>query len=90
MISPIIDKLGINKGGKLVERNTGKAARFEPQQVPGKGWTVVLTIGSRRTGRTSESAGYSDTYTLQQAQVAAQNAQNDVREILMLLHRLVS
>lgn len=55
--------------------------RFEPVVVPGKGWSVAKVTGSKRTGRTIERAeGFetSDSYTLQQAQMAADNLTRDM------------
>lgn len=51
----------------------GKIVRFDPHQVPGKGWAVAKIIGSEKTGKTIEIDGSSN-YTLEQAQAAAARA----------------
>lgn len=60
----------------IVDADSGKQVRFEAHQVPGKGWTVAKVTGSRRTGRTIEVAENFktiDSYTMHQAQMAAEN-----------------
>lgn len=64
----------------IADATTGKRVRFEPMQVSGKGWTVAKVTGSKKTGRTIEVAeGFEscDSYTLAQAQVAAENHTRD-------------
>lgn len=58
-------------------------AKFEPKQIPGKGWTVVATTGNRaarRNGTATESAPLTgETLTLQQAQATAAAMTRDAR-----------
>ena len=54
-----------------------KPIRFEPQQVPGRGWTVVKITGSKRTGREIIKTDAPDTYTLAQAQSCASSMTRD-------------
>lgn len=64
----------------IVDADSGKPVRFEAHQVPGKGWTVAKVTGSKRTGRTIEAAeGFEtiDSYTMHQAQMAAENLTRD-------------
>ncbi len=64
----------------IVDADSGKPVRFEAHQVPGKGWTVAKVTGSKRTGRTIERAERFETfdsYTMHQAQMAAENLTRD-------------
>ena len=64
----------------IADVTTGKRVRFEPVQIPGKGWSVAKVTGSKRTGRTIERAeGFEgiDSYTMNQAQVAAESLTRD-------------
>lgn len=65
---------------KLIDSSTGQLVRFEPHHVVGGGWTVAKIIGSRKTGRLIEIVGDFEgcSYTLAQAQVAAENHTHDV------------
>jgi len=60
----------------LVDSATGKRATFTPK-LTNKGWTVVLTIGSKKTGRTEHEIGIGNTYTMHQAQVVAEVQMRD-------------
>jgi len=74
------ERFAITKDRQLVDKATGKPARFQAARVPGKGWSVALVIGSLRTGRTIERAqGFESAnhYTMHQAQLAAENAGRD-------------
>ena len=51
--------------------------KFEAKQIRGKGWTVVFVVGSKKTGRKEFSTDFPNTYTLSQAQMAADNANKD-------------
>ena len=65
----------------IVDADNGKLVRFEAREVPGKGWTVAKVTGSKRTGRTIEVAeGFEsiDSYTMHQAQMAADNLTRDM------------
>ena len=55
--------------------------RLEPVQIPGKGWSVAMVVGSRKTGRTiTRAEGFEtfENYTLAQAQMAAENLYHDI------------
>jgi hypothetical protein len=68
------------EGNELVD-DEGRLIRFSEFQVPGRGWTVVKTTGTRKTGRFIEVLkDFEDSnYTMHQAQVAAENRGRDVR-----------
>lgn len=55
----------------LVDSATEKRAAFVPK-LTNKGWTVVLVVGSKRTGRTEHEIGICNTYTMHQAQDVAE------------------
>lgn len=64
----------------IIDVDSGKLVRFEAHQVSGKGWTVAKVTGIKRTGRTVERAeGFEaiDSYTMHQAQMAAENLTRD-------------
>lgn len=60
----------------LVDSATGFRATFKPK-LTNKGWTVVLVIGSKKTGRTEYEVGISSTYTMHQAQDVAATLKRD-------------
>ena len=60
----------------LVDAETGKRARFM-SKLTNKGWTVVLAIGSKRTGRTERNIECGNTYTMHQSQVVAEVQERD-------------
>lgn len=60
-------------GGKME-----KTVRFWPVEVPGKGWSVAMVTGTKKTGRTVERiAGLCDAYTMHQAQMVADSMRRD-------------
>ncbi len=61
----------------LVDETTGKRAAFVPKLVPGKAWTVVLKIGSKKSGRQEYDVGVEPVYTMHQAQVVADTMTRD-------------
>jgi hypothetical protein len=61
---------------KVVDAVTGKRATFRPKLTP-NGWTVVLTVGSRKTGRTEHEIDVSNGYTAHQAWVVASVTERD-------------
>lgn len=68
----LLDELDAHLDEDRLINSAGRTVRFEAHQVPGRGWTVAQVVGSKRTGRTTTPVpGYADTYTLQQAQAAA-------------------
>lgn len=68
----LLDELDANLDQDRLVNSAGRTVRFEAHQVPGRGWTVAQVVGSRRAGRTTTPVpGYTNTYTLQQAQAAA-------------------
>jgi hypothetical protein len=69
---------------KIVERvveGDVTPVRYCAHEVPGKGWTVAKVTGTKKTGKTVEPVpGYTDTYTMHQAQMAADALTRDTRE----------
>jgi hypothetical protein len=92
MINETIDRLGITRNGFLVERATGKQACYEARPVPGKAWTVMLAIGGESSESEKEyiNLGHRENYTKEEAETAAHNLQHNTREVLKLVHSLVS
>jgi hypothetical protein len=60
----------------LVDAVTGKRATFRPK-LTSSGWTVVLTVGSRKTGRTEHEIDVSNGYTAHQAWAVASVTERD-------------
>ena len=82
----IICDTDFHKTPILADAESGKRVHFKPVQVPGKGWSVAKVTGSKRTGRSIERAeGFenSETYTLHQAQMAAENMERDTFRFLV-------
>jgi len=89
-MSAILDSVGLSRVKDsyqrpcLVDKTSGKSVRFEPMQVPGKGWTVAMTVSSLKAGRTSAPVqDFGSSYTLAQAQLAASNLSRDVAQALL-------
>jgi len=71
--------------GARVVPHTEKIVRFAPKQVPGEGWTVVMVVGSKRTGREEFRTEFPNTYTMHQAQIAAESAARDFFQHLVCI-----
>ena len=66
---------------QILVNNNNLRVRFEPVQISGKGWSVAMVVGSRKTGRTiTRAEGFESigNYTLAQAQMAAENTYRDI------------
>lgn len=66
----------------LLDCKSGKRATFTPKLVNGTGWTVLLRIGSNKTGYAECDIGVEKHYTMHQAAAIAETLRQDAIRFL--------
>lgn len=74
----------------ILTDDQGRRVRFVAHEIHGTGWTVARVTGSKRAGYTTEPVdGYANTYTMHQAQTAAEALTRDTFAQLRAVHYAV-